>query len=113
MVLTGLSQRAGHPRDRFYQLHGSLMDVKCTNTSCDYAEKENLKDPVCPALACDRDVKPLSSTPDVEAAASKLLSMTLKDGEQPTSTRPQFERRSNPLQEIIDSLAPIITDESK
>ena len=108
-MFLGLSQRAGHPRDRLYPLHGSLMDIRCINSSCDYVEKENLKNPICPALACDSGVTPFSTKDNsAEAVASKLQSMAIKEGE-----KPQYERGSNPLQDILDSLAPTITDEMR
>lgn len=47
----GLSPRAGHPASALRCLHGNLLDVKCSNESCDYLEPNNLKDPLCPALA--------------------------------------------------------------
>ncbi|CAI6081564.1 hypothetical protein V2G26_011495 [Clonostachys chloroleuca] len=44
-----LSQRAQHPPDRLYTLHGSLFDIKCNK--CDWIERGNFDDPFCPALA--------------------------------------------------------------
>lgn len=32
-------------------LHGSLFDLKCSNNTCDWVEKDNHKDPFCEALA--------------------------------------------------------------
>lgn len=46
-----LSQRAGHPPEQLRTLHGSLFDIKCTNTSCTWTQKGNFDDPFCPALA--------------------------------------------------------------
>jgi NAD-dependent deacetylase sirtuin 5 len=86
------------------------MDIKCSNANCDYIEKENLKDPICPSLTCDFEISQLTAASGVEATTSKLLSMALKDGKKPT---PQYECQSNPLQEILDSLAPTITDEMR
>jgi NAD-dependent deacetylase sirtuin 5 len=107
--MAGFSQRAKHPKDRLYELHGSLMAIKCTNTSCDYVEKENLQPSICPALAIDTLVSPpKDSTAEV---ASKLSSLTVKDSEAPV--KPAYESRPNPLQEILVSLAPIITDEMR
>jgi hypothetical protein len=80
------------------------MSIKGTNAECDHAEKGNLKDPICPALACDLDV---------DTAASKISSLTVKGEERPGGTQPQFKRQPNPLQEILDSPAPFVTDESK
>ena len=50
----GLSQRAGHPRDKLQLLHGTLFEVKCTNFYCAHSE-ENFVDPIVPALAIPRD----------------------------------------------------------
>jgi NAD+-dependent protein deacetylase sirtuin 5 len=46
----GLSIRAGHPPDRLRLLHGSILDLKCFD-ECGYVERDNLSDPLCPALA--------------------------------------------------------------
>lgn len=46
---TGLSSRAGHPTDRLRLLHGSILDLKCFD-ECGYVERDNLSDPLCPAL---------------------------------------------------------------
>ncbi|KAI0097162.1 DHS-like NAD/FAD-binding domain-containing protein [Daldinia grandis] len=47
----GLSPRAGHPESKLGLLHGSILDNKCFNDDCDYIDRNNLSDPVCPALA--------------------------------------------------------------
>ncbi|KAL9057690.1 MAG: hypothetical protein Q9162_002164 [Coniocarpon cinnabarinum] len=60
----GLSQRAQHPRERLELLHGSLFDIKCTSFDCDYAERDNLKDPIVPALDIAKD--PLDPTKDLD-----------------------------------------------
>ncbi|CAG9945362.1 unnamed protein product [Clonostachys rosea f. rosea IK726] len=44
-----LSRRANHPLDRLLTLHGSLFNLKCT--ICDWVQKDNFDDPICPALA--------------------------------------------------------------
>lgn len=49
--ILGLSQRAGHPEAQLHEFHGSLLTVKCAGLYCKYSEKNNLKDPICPALA--------------------------------------------------------------
>ncbi|KAI1121966.1 histidine phosphatase superfamily [Nemania abortiva] len=46
----GLSPRAGHPEEKLRLLHGSILDIKCFD-ECGYAERHNLADPLCPALA--------------------------------------------------------------
>lgn len=48
---TGLSPRAGHSPDMLRMLHGNLFDVKCFDEKCGYIEPNNLRDPLCPALA--------------------------------------------------------------
>jgi NAD-dependent SIR2 family protein deacetylase len=86
LINLGLSKRAKHPKDRLYELHGSLMAIKCTNTSCDYIKKENLKLSICPALACNSEVSPFTTIPKPDSSAevaSKLSTMTLKDGTKP------------------------------
>ena len=45
-----LSQRAKHPAENIQSIHGSLFDVKCTNTLCSYVEIDNFADPLVPAL---------------------------------------------------------------
>lgn len=47
----GLHVRAGHPKEKLGLLHASIMDVKCFNHDCDYIERDNHRDPLCPALA--------------------------------------------------------------
>lgn len=49
-LVSGLSQRAGHPAEKLYLLHGSLFDVRCTSFYCDFTEQNNFKDPIAPAL---------------------------------------------------------------
>jgi NAD-dependent deacetylase sirtuin 5 len=46
-----LSQRANHPPEHLRRLHGSLFDIKCSNESCNWIQRENYDDPFCPALA--------------------------------------------------------------
>ena len=48
--ISGLHSRAGHPDSSLRLLHGSILDVKCFN-ECGYIERQNLSDPICPALA--------------------------------------------------------------
>lgn len=56
----GLSHRAGHPTDRLHLLHGSILDLKCSD-GCTYFEKDNLSDPLCPALGA---ASSLGTAPD-------------------------------------------------
>ena len=50
MPREGLSQRAGHPPAHLKALHGNLFDLKCFE-ECGYIQRNNLSDPLCPALA--------------------------------------------------------------
>ncbi|KAI1498961.1 Sir2 family protein [Biscogniauxia marginata] len=49
--IDGLAQRAGHPAAQIRYLHGSLFDLWCSDAKCDYIERDNTNDPLCPALA--------------------------------------------------------------
>ncbi|THW47635.1 DHS-like NAD/FAD-binding domain-containing protein [Aureobasidium pullulans] len=40
-----LSQRARHPPELLVPIHGSLLDLHCTNTSCNYFHHHNSHDP--------------------------------------------------------------------
>ncbi|KAG6057326.1 hypothetical protein E4U32_005248 [Claviceps aff. humidiphila group G2b] len=53
-----LSQRANHPPDQLFPLHGSLFDVKCTTEDCDWVQRGNMDDPFCPALAAASEDPP-------------------------------------------------------
>ncbi|KAF0323424.1 sir2 family histone [Colletotrichum asianum] len=56
-----LSPRAGHNVEQLRRLHGSLFDIKCAK--CDYVERNNTADPLCPALApASVDVKDPNET---------------------------------------------------
>lgn len=47
-----MSARANHPEKQLRLLHGSILDIKCFDgDECGYIDKDNLSDPVCPALA--------------------------------------------------------------
>lgn len=46
----GLSTRAGHPSEQLRLLHGSILDLKCSSNACAYIDRDNLDDPLCPAL---------------------------------------------------------------
>lgn len=46
----GLSTRAGHPASQLRLLHGSILDIKCSWKRCAYIDRNNLSDPLCPAL---------------------------------------------------------------
>lgn len=51
----GLSPRAGHDPERIKYLHGSLFEIKCSSSLCDYTETNNFIDPIVPALAIPVD----------------------------------------------------------
>ncbi|KAH8597787.1 putative SIR2 family histone deacetylase [Bisporella sp. PMI_857] len=57
----GLSPRAGHPENALRLLHGSIADIKCFE-ECGYIEKNNLKDPLCAALALAAEDYPPGET---------------------------------------------------
>ena len=73
-----LHMRAGHQRQQLYQLHGSLVDVRCTSSNCDYSEK-NYTDPIVPALAIPQEgPQPEPSKTDhsgVEASSALVRSI--------------------------------------
>ena len=50
----GLSQRAKHPPEQLQLLHGTLFELKCSKSRCDFRET-NFTDPVVPALAGPTD----------------------------------------------------------
>jgi len=121
----GLSQKAKHPKNRLYELHGSLMDIKCSNKDCDYYEKDNFKEPICPALAVEDAIKNFAptakqssrdtaTTDDVTSKISGLTVENKKENEKNApKPAPKFEPRPNPLADIIASLSPIMTDEMR
>ncbi|KAJ5173339.1 SIR2 family histone deacetylase [Penicillium capsulatum] len=47
----GLSQRAEHPPEQLHLLHGSLFNIKCSRSTCDYTRDDDFTDPIVPALA--------------------------------------------------------------
>ncbi|EON68153.1 SIR2 family histone deacetylase [Coniosporium apollinis CBS 100218] len=74
----GLSQRAGHPREKLQLLHGSLFDVKCTNFWCDFAEENNFADPIVPALEIPVD-EPDPTSSEARQAVSDALRAKKKE----------------------------------
>ncbi|KAF4980121.1 hypothetical protein FZEAL_3811 [Fusarium zealandicum] len=63
-----LSQRANHPQQQLRSLHGSLFDIKCSNSRCDWIQRGNLDDPFFPALApASEDVEPGEPFPFLDA----------------------------------------------
>lgn len=46
-----MSQRAGHEPKNLQPIHGGLFDLKCSDKSCDYVDRDNFRDPLVPALS--------------------------------------------------------------
>lgn len=63
----GLSPRAGHEGDKVWYLHGNLFDLRCSRKGCDYVDRNNFLDPLCPAL----EIKESDSFSDAAWAASQ------------------------------------------
>jgi len=72
----GLSTRAKHPASQLHHLHGSLFDIKCFNEECDYFEKDNMTDPLCPALAVSLEPSETDKS-GAEATSSLYSAMNL------------------------------------
>jgi len=68
----GLSQRAGHPRDKLHLLHGTLFDVRCSQFFCKYREEDNFVDPIVPALAIPTEGDDLTSIEARKRASDTL-----------------------------------------
>ncbi|KAL8670351.1 MAG: hypothetical protein Q9168_005109 [Polycauliona sp. 1 TL-2023] len=51
----GLCQRAQHPPSSLLSIHGSLFNIKCSNSQCTYTETGNFTDPIVPSLAIPSD----------------------------------------------------------
>lgn len=108
--IDGLSQRAGHPRERLYELHGSLMDIKCTNKECEYYDKDNFEEPICPALAADPEESSAFSSKPTTSEQSTAAELSIGLGKVDINiAHSKYERPPNALQAILDSLAPTIT----
>jgi NAD-dependent deacetylase sirtuin 5 len=106
----GMSQRAQYPQDHLYELHGSMLNIKCSNASCNYIEKDNTIGPICPALAGDAESTshfPYTK-PSEGGLASKMSSLTVDN-----KTQLQFKRKPYALEAILESLGPTITEEIK
>lgn len=116
--IDGLSQKAKHPKDRIFELHGSLMDIKCTNESCGYVDKGNEDEPLCPALEAleEDELMNFGDTAEVSRRGirikdvmNRLLSVTLEVGQRKTEPKgkmPELDELSNPL--MIDPVAQAI-----
>lgn len=46
----GLLVRAGTPKDKLYEIHGSLFDLKCTSFTCNYKDHDNFTHPLTESL---------------------------------------------------------------
>jgi len=70
----GLSPRASHPQSTLHLLHGSLFDIKCSYAKCDYLDRNNYTDPICPSLAIASEFDPTTktSTSNVRSKADLL-----------------------------------------
>lgn len=103
------------------------MDIKCTNLECDYVDKDNMKEVLCPALEPDEITKSSFSAKPTDAAtssspdnlASKIDSLSIEDPsskspkEKKSKPAPQsktYERPANALESILEALAPTLTD---
>ncbi|CUM62489.1 uncharacterized protein PRCAT00000039001 [Priceomyces carsonii] len=47
----GLLTRAGHRKDKLYEIHGSLFDLRCTSFLCNFVDHDNFKHPLTAALS--------------------------------------------------------------
>lgn len=47
----GLLARAGHDPRTLHEIHGSLFELRCTSFTCTHVERDNVDDPLTPALA--------------------------------------------------------------
>jgi NAD-dependent SIR2 family protein deacetylase len=82
--LVGLSQRANHPREQLKLLHGTLFDIKCFNSNCNYVQQNNYDDPFDPLLA-------IHSPEDERLVASKSSNMDgLVSGAQTSTIDPSL-----------------------
>lgn len=46
----GLLIRAGHPKKKLYEIHGSLFDLRCTSFMCNYVDHDNFTHPLTKEL---------------------------------------------------------------
>jgi len=94
------------------------MHIKCSNGDCDYIEKNNFEDPLCPALASDEaELESFSSQPKSINfdLSTKLSSMNISNIK-PKTKEPeenQYSKMSNPLMDIINAMSPTITPEMR
>lgn len=60
----GLLARAGHPLKTLYEIHGSLFQLRCTSFTCTFVDRNNVEDPLTPAL--DQKNEYVENVEDVE-----------------------------------------------
>ncbi|KAF8860737.1 DHS-like NAD/FAD-binding domain-containing protein [Acephala macrosclerotiorum] len=122
--IDGLSQRANHLKERLYELHGSLMYIKCLNTNCDYIDKGNSNELICAALARDSDEVEnfaLRRKLEEDEVVEKLSGLSLEGKEENAELdlegrgekKPEYEKKVSPLAAILESLAPTITEDMR
>jgi NAD-dependent deacetylase sirtuin 5 len=106
----GRSQKAKYTQDRLYELHGSIFNIKCSNASYDYIKKDNTTEPIClaPAGNAENTSQFSYTKPSEGGFTSRLSSLTVDN-----KTQPQFERKPDALEAILESLGPTITEEMK
>ena len=80
-------------------LHGSLFDVKCSGFYCDYVQKNNYIDPICPALAIPKSgVEPIPGQDG--SAAGKALAAAMKGGTELDISNANIEIKKIPPEEL-------------
>ena len=75
-------------------MHGSLLDIKCFNEACDYIEKNNTIDPLCPALAVDLEPS-VSDKSGAEATSALYSAMNVSNISSGSSTSASTEPATN------------------
>lgn len=75
-------------------MHGSLLDIKCFNEACDYIEKNNTTDPLCPALAVDLEPS-VSDKSGAEATSALYSAMNVSNISSGSSTSASTEPATN------------------
>lgn len=79
----GLSPRADHPKEQLKLLHGTLFEVKCSSTTCDYIS-ENFDDPIVPSLSIPSD----GSDPTTIEALKASRELDISDASVPINDIP-------------------------
>lgn len=104
--LSGLSQRAQHPLEQLNLLHGSLYDIKCTSSYCDYIRHNDFTDPIVPALDIPRKASFLtpSGTETTDAEASRSLYEALE--EKVNTEEVDISNADNPMPQLTPAELP-------